>query len=154
MREVTGKIRADADARDVEIRMSIHLAEVDCLLAAIGDDLGGGNRIGWDAERPREVVRGAHGQNAKWEPCLHEQRGSPVERLIAAADHDAMTATSRGKRATLTECAEIEIHIRDFDTGFGEAPQAGCQVGASTLASIHEHERPHGRSTFAEPTAI
>ena len=68
-----------------------------------------------------------------------------MERPIAAADHDAMTATSRGKRATLTECAEIEIHIRDFDTGFGEAPQAGCQVGGFD-ACQHSRARAPARA--------
>jgi len=57
-------------------------------------------------------------------------------------------------RAPLAKCAEIEIHIRDFDTGFGETAQPGREVGTSTLASINEHERPHRRSAFAEPTAI
>lgn len=76
---------------------------------------------------------------AEGKPSLHEQGGSPVERSVAAADHHAMTAASRGKRATLAKGTEIEVHVRDLDTGFSKAAQSGREVGATALACIHEH---------------
>ena len=90
--ERAGQTVGDSDTNpktcDVEVRPAVDPADVDPLCPARRDYSRRGQRISWKAECSREIIRIAHGKNAK-RPTAFEHRGACMgECAIPAANHN------------------------------------------------------------------
>src|SRR5690606_18451434 len=104
LRHLRRKLRAEAEPGGIDEVAAVHDADIDPLRSPCDDDGRGGLEIRRNAERAREVVRGAEGQDAERLAKAHQHLQYRVDRPVPARDGDALDV---GTARTLEPCREL-----------------------------------------------
>ena len=111
--QMPGEIGRETNARDVEERITVDVADVDTMREALGDHPHGRLEILGHADRSREIVGGAERNHPQRKSRRDEAQPGRVQRAVAAADDDAID------RIAMREDAGRKV-LAPRAAGFGE----------------------------------